>query len=598
MHDVEEVKRRLNIIDVVQAYLPLKKAGVSWKALCPFHQEKSSSFTVNQDRQTYKCFGCGEGGDTIDFVMKMEHLTFPEALQLLADRVGVVLDKRKTPAEYAQQKDEKSRLYHINRLAAAVFAKILKESKSADEARAYLLKRGLTTATIDDFGLGYAPPYARGSTSVLERYLAQKGFLPAERRLAGSPERFSQRLMFPLWDTLGNPVGFTGRALDPADPSRLASAEAGQPKYLNTPETPLFKKGRLLYPLHRAKDGINSAGRVIVVEGQMDVLLAHQLGTTETVATSGTALTSEHLEILRRHTPRIVFAFDADSAGIEATRKAILLAYDLELEPQVVVLPDGVKDLGELALKDSAAWPQVLAEALPAVTWQLQIATKSVADPASAVGKKQIAAQVLPIVARIVDPIEQAHWTQVVARHLHVPERTVAEALTRRPKTEDRRPKRPEIVTINQPVERLTPEESLLGLLLVHPRQLARVVTRIEDRDFPSDSRAAHLAKAIAISYTHNQSLDTTGLLTSVKKQLTSSEVKWVDSLVSQIEQLHQASDETLVAGEIQAGFDRLRDKRTEHGKTRIAQAIGEAETSGNRGQVKKLLEELQEMLK
>jgi DNA primase len=590
MQDVDEVKQRLQIVDLVQSYLPLKKAGVSWKALCPFHQEKSPSFTVNQDRQTYKCFGCSEGGDAIDFVMKMEHLTFPEALQLLADRVGVVLDKRKTPIQYAQEKDEKSRLYHINRLAAEVFHKIFLEGKTAEAARKYLESRGLTEETIKTFKLGYAPAFARGVPSILERFLSQKGFTANERRQAGSPERFANRLIFPLWDTLANPIGFTGRTLDPND----------QPKYLNTPETPLFKKSRVLYPLHRAKDGIKAAGRVVLVEGQMDVLLAHQLGTTEAVATSGTALTLEHLEILRRYTSRIVFAFDADPAGIEATRKAILLAYGLELEPAVVVLPDGYKDLGELALKDPAAWPVVLEKAQPAVTWQLEMTSRAVSEPSSAVGKKQIAAQVLPIIARVIDPIEQAHWTQVLARRLQVPERTIAEALTRKKKSphaaEASRGREDRVQA--QPVERLTPEEMLLGLLLIHPDQLPSVVTRIEEKDFPIESRARHLAKAIAICYTQDNRESAEALLLGVKQHLDPTNHKWVDSLINQVEHLHQTSEHEVISEEIRAGFERLREKRLEGGKLRMAESIAAAEASGDRAAVQQLLKELQEMLK
>ncbi|MEK7460590.1 MAG: DNA primase [Patescibacteria group bacterium] len=589
MNDTDEVKRRLNIIDLVQSYVPLKKTGATWKALCPFHLEKSPSFTVNQDRQTYKCFGCSEGGDVIDFVMKMEHLTFPEALQLLADRVGVVLDKRKTPTQYAQEKDEKSRLYQINRLATEVYHKIFKEGKTAVEARAYLANRGLSDETVATFKIGYAPTVVRGVPSILERFLTKNGFRPAELRQAGSPERFSNRLIFPLWDTLANPIGFTGRALNPDD----------QPKYLNTPETLLFKKSRVLYPLHRAKDGIKATGRAILVEGQMDVLLAHQLGSTEAVATSGTALTTDHLEILRRYTTRILFAFDADSAGIEATRKAILLAYDLELDPAVVVLPSGYKDLGELAVKDPAAWTVALEKVLPAVTWQLRMATQIVKEPTSAVGKKQIAAQVLPVLARIVDPIERAHWTQVLARSLGVPERTVAEALARDKKTVNRDQRNGETKKAPaEPVERLTPEEMLLGLLLIHPDQLVSVATRIEERDFPPVSRSAHLAKAIAICYTQDEPKDTQALLAGVKKYLDPVELKWVDSLVTEAEQLHTSADEQVIGSEIRAGFDRLRDKRLEGGKVRMAQEIADAEASGDRTKVQQLLKELQEMLK
>lgn len=590
MDDIEEVKRRQNIVDLVQSYLPLKKAGVSWKALCPFHQEKSPSFTVNQERQTYKCFGCSEGGDAIDFLMKMEHLTFPEALQLLADRVGVVLDKRKTPTEYAKEKDEKSRLYKLNRLAAEVFHKVLLEARSAEPARRYLAERGITDTTIETFKLGFAPTVSPGGASILERFLSAKGFTASERRLAGGPERFAGRLMFPLVDTLANPVGFTGRALDPT----LI------PKYLNTPETSLFKKSRVLYPLHVAKEGIKSAGRAVLVEGQMDVLLAHQLGTTEALATSGTALTAEHLEILRRYTNRIIFAFDADQAGVEATRKAILLAYDLELEPLVAVLPPGYKDLGELALTEPGRWAESLAAALPAVAWQLETATQAAAEPASASGKKQIAREVLPVLVRILDPIEQAHWVQVVARRLGVPDRTVSEALARNKKPETRNQKQADasLPTRVTPVERLLAEEMLLGLLIIYPEQLKRVATRLDAKDFGTETRAGHLARAIAICYTTGELKDSAAFLEGVLKHLEASEGKWVRTLLAEVDRLHPTGEPAVLAQEIEAGFERLRTRRQEVGKARIADAIGSAEASGDRKAVQQLLKELQEMLK
>ncbi len=592
--DVDQIKHRLNIADLVQSYVPMRKAGSTWKGLCPFHQEKSPSFTVNEERQIYKCFGCGEAGDIIDFVMKMEHLTFPEGLQLLADRAGVILDKRKTPIQYAQEKDEKSRLYQINRLAADVFHKILLEHPKAAAAREYLASRGLTSETIKTFHLGFAPAGNRMEPSVLQRFLAQRGFNSTETKKAGSPERFTNRLMFPLWDALGNPIGFTGRALDPND----------QPKYLNTPETPLFKKSRILYPLAHAKDAIKLTGRVVMVEGQMDVLLAHQLGTKGVVATSGTALTTEHLEIVRRYTTKVLFSFDADGAGIEATRKAVLLAYDLELEPSVVRLPKGYKDLGELALVDPKAWQTALDTALPAFTWQLAIAEETTPEPQSATSKKAIGRLLLPLLSRMRDPIERAHWTQLLARKLGLAERVIIEALEKYNKlvadkaavSSRTAPATPTRAPIQS--ARLTAEETLLGLLLLHPEELPTVATKIEPDDFGEGTRVQRLAKSIASWYTRTGSTNQADLLVAVKGELSRPDAIWLDSLMSAMEQLHAESDKLLITNEIRAGFDRLRTHRSEAIKERMAAAIGQAEASGDRAQVQKLLKELQEAFK
>ncbi|MBI4174983.1 DNA primase [Candidatus Berkelbacteria bacterium] len=595
-NDIEDIKHRLNIVDVAQSYLHLKKMGAGWKGLCPFHQEKTPSFNVNEERQIFKCFGCNEAGDVFDFVQKMEHLTFPEVLQLLADRAGVILDRTKTPAIFAKEKDEKSRLYALNRLAAQVFHKILLEHPKAATARAYLEERGMTVATIKEFQLGYAPPAVRHTPPPLEQLLLQRGFRRSELTNAGSPERFANRLMFPLWDALGNPIGFTGRALAAED----------QPKYLNTPETPIFKKGRILYPLHRAKEAIKRDQRSILVEGQMDVLLAHQLGTQATVATSGTALTSDHLVILRRYTPKVALAFDSDAAGIEATRKAILLAYDLEMEPLVIVLPAGVKDLGELALSDPLAWTAALDKALPAFTWQLETALKQVTDAASASGKKAIAAQLLPVLVRMRDPIERAHWIQLVARRLHVADRTIGEAIDRHiaksangeQRIAQRNPTPGVGVGPSPAAERLTPDGLLLGLLLYFPEHLVQVAAKIDLRDFMAESKEQRLAKAISICYTHQGQTERTAFEQAVKATLDAADRRWLDQVLAEIERLHAASDPAQIRAEIDAGLARLHTRQREALKGSMAERIAAAEGTGDRQAVQDLLKELQHMLK
>lgn len=584
--DIDEIKRRINLVDLVGSYLPLKKSGGGWKGSCPFHQEKTASFNVNPERQIFKCFGCNEAGDAIDFVMKMEHLTFPEGLQLLADRVGVILDRRKTPDQYAKEKDEKSRLYQINRLSLEVFHKILLEHPQAASVREYLVSRGLSDATVRTFKIGFAPAYPRGSSSVLERFLAGRGFTAAERKLAGSPERFSNRLIFPLWDTLGNVVGFTGRALDPDD----------QPKYLNTPETPIFKKSRVLYPLHHARDGIKTAHQAILVEGQMDVLLAHQIGTSEVVATSGTALTADHLAILRRYTPRILFAFDNDKAGLEATRKAIILAYELELEPFVVSLPADYKDLGELALAKPALWAEAVAVAQPGFAWQLAAAVAE-HTVQSSTGKKAVAKVTLPILARVRDPIERAHWLQVLAETLRMPERTIVEALDRTKSTPLAQPTGGPVSTATT-AERRTADEVLLGLLLAYPEHIPQVITHIEEWFFSGNNRTERVAKILLTWYSNPETIEYSHALAAVERQLNRDDSTWLAGLVSEIETRHAADPSPAIRAEIDSSVAKLRLARREELKETMAAKIAAAEARGDRPAVQELLKEFQHMLK
>ncbi|MBI3261114.1 DNA primase [Candidatus Berkelbacteria bacterium] len=350
MTDVEEIKAKIDIVDFIGQYVTLKKAGSNHKAPCPFHQERTPSFMVSRDKQIFKCFGCGESGDVVSFLMKQENLEFREALQILADKVGVQLEKSKPKAVYEEEKNTKNRLLAINALAAELYHKILRDHPIAQGARDYLSERKLTNETIKQFMIGYAP-----RKDVLTQLLSQRGFTTQEIRAAGSPEMFHHRITFPIFDQIGNVVGFSCRALDPQD----------EPKYLNTRETALYNKSRIIYGLHQAKQAIKHAAQAVVVEGQMDVVASHQAGVPTAVASSGTALTEDHLRILARLTPTVVFAFDADEAGLKAAMSAIELALPQELVVRLVDFPSGIKDTGELVASDPKAWPELVSAARP-----------------------------------------------------------------------------------------------------------------------------------------------------------------------------------------------------------------------------------------
>ena len=317
---IEEIKRRLDIVDVVGQTVDLKRAGKSFKGLCPFHAEKTPSFTVSPERGTFHCFGCGEGGDVFSFVQRRDNLDFREALQELANRAGVELERgsasRPDPAERA----ERDRL-HALLSAAADFYRAELAGPRGGNARAYVESRGLTAETIDAFGLGYAEPSGRA----LERHLLAAGFTHEEAVKAGALgqaddgrtyDGFRDPLVFPIRDAEGRAIGFGGRALR-ADQ---------QPKYLNSPQTELFDKGANLYALDRAAAAIREARRAIVVEGYMDALVAHQHGFRNVVATLGTAIGERHIQILRRLASEVVLALDADAAGVRAAIRGFEVA--------------------------------------------------------------------------------------------------------------------------------------------------------------------------------------------------------------------------------------------------------------------------------
>ncbi|HEY7728294.1 MAG TPA: DNA primase, partial [Candidatus Eisenbacteria bacterium] len=314
---IAEILRRTDIVELIGGYLPLKAAGRTHKALCPFHTEKTPSFVVNPERQIFHCFGCGEGGDAITFLVKHEGLTFPEAARYLAERAGVFLPAARGGGGSPEGEGRLS-LLEIQRQALEHFRENLQGSEGS-AAREYLRGRGLTPELNERFQLGYALPRWDGLLRVLkkrghpEKLLEAAGLIVSRQNAPGHYDRFRQRLMIPIWDVGGKVVGFGGRAL---------GAEDGA-KYLNTPQTPMFDKGGLLYALDRAKEPIRREGSVIVVEGYMDAIAAHQQGITNVVASMGTALTERQIKTLQRFKGRILLALDADAAGVEATLRAL-----------------------------------------------------------------------------------------------------------------------------------------------------------------------------------------------------------------------------------------------------------------------------------
>jgi DNA primase len=425
MSAIDEIKQRIDIVDLIGETVRLQRAGRNFKGLCPFHTEKTPSFIVSPDRQSWHCFGaCGTGGDVIAFVMKRDGVDFREALETLARRAGVALSDVRRP-ELTEQRD---RLIEANEAAALFFHHALREASEAEPARRYLERRGLDAATVERFQLGFAP----GSYEALTTYLRSRGFSDQEMLDAGlaSPgdhgpyDRFRARLMFPIRNERGRVAGFGGRSLpELEDPSRAG------PKYLNTPQTPLFDKGGLLYALDLAREGIRVAGKAVIVEGYMDAIAAHQHGFTNVVATMGTALTERQVSLLKRFTRNLVVALDADAAGSEATLRGIEViagAVDQEAVPvptwqglirhqhrlaadiRVAALPEG-RDPDDVIRSDPALWSRLVDEARPVLD-HLYDVTVARARACPPVERFKIIEEFLPTVAAIPDPLLQAQY--------------------------------------------------------------------------------------------------------------------------------------------------------------------------------------------
>lgn len=420
---IEDIKSRLNIVDVAASYLKLEKAGGNFKACCPFHSERTPSFMISPSRQTYHCFGCNKGGDVISFVEEIEGLDFQGALKVLAEKAGVEL-KRERPGA----KDERDAIFTTLELATKFYEAVLPKFP---DAVSYLMGRGLTQETIKGFRVGFAPDEWRS----LGDFLTKKGIPESVMERAGlivrSPkgfyDRFRGRVMFPITDSSGRVIAFSGRILkEEAGKTLGASASA---KYVNSPETEVFHKSRALFGFSQAREAMRHEDACVLVEGQMDLIMSHQAGVTNTVASSGTALTSEHLEMIKRFTKNVVLAFDADSAGIAAAHRAVELALSQDMTVRIAHLPEGM-DPADVARKDPAVWVSAVKEAKQVIDLYLELLPELHKDKAEL--RAKVTEIIIPFVALLKSSIDQGHYTGEIAKLLGIKEDAVWDEIKKR----------------------------------------------------------------------------------------------------------------------------------------------------------------------
>ncbi|MBI4993076.1 MAG: DNA primase [Candidatus Magasanikbacteria bacterium] len=508
--EVQQIKDKIDAADLIAEYIQLKPAGINKKGLCPFHHEKSPSFMVNSERQGWHCFGCGKGGDIFTFVQEMEGMEFKEALKHLAGRAGVQLTSYRSDVDSSQ----KNRIKDINVEAARFFHNFLLKMPTAKSAMDYLINRGLKPETIEEWQIGFVPE----QWDLLTQYLLKKGFgiddlvasgLTIKRDGAdatsgrGFYDRFRGRVMFPVWNVHGEVVGFTGRI--------LVEKENSGGKYVNTPQTLVYDKSRVIFGLNKAKQEIKAKDLIVMVEGQMDVIACHQAGMKNVVASSGTALTEEQVKLLKRYSLNLNMAFDADEAGQNAAKRGVDIAVRDGMSVKVVRIPQGAgKDADECLKKNPSVWFLAVEKAQGIMDWFFEkiLTGKDLASP----HQKQLTAdQLLPEIALIPYAVERDHWLRVLADKLGVDTSVLREDIVRLGRKETRNKKQ----ETNGSERKVTIENDRLAMLVerllvivLRYNDLARELSGESLNQILSTGRFGALYIELKREYTENSKID------------------------------------------------------------------------------------------
>ncbi len=559
---IDEIKNRLDIVEVIGSYLKLKKAGANYRALCPFHSEKTPSFFVSPARQIWHCFGCQKGGSIFNFIMEMEGVEFGDALRILAQKAGVQL-KRQPP----ELRTERQRLYEICELATQFFEKQI-ESKTGEAVKEYLLGRGINEESLKKWRIGYSPDTWGG----LSDFLISKGYKKEEVEKAGLViksetgdnfyDRFRGRIIFPIFDLNSQVVGFSGRIFKSEDTA----------KYVNTPSTLLYDKSRILYGLDKAKVEIRKKDFCILVEGNTDVIMAHQADSGNAVATSGTALTTSQLKILKRYSDNLFIAFDMDIAGETATKRGIDLAQIQGFNLKVVRLPSG-KDPAEIISKNKKEWERSLKAAKSILDFYFKTAFSN-QDVKTAEGKKEISKILLPVIRRIPNKIVQAHWIQELAKKLEVKEESVEEELKKvKLETFDLAVGLPQPQAPLPKTRREMLEERLITLILKSPQNLNLI----------EKNRLANFSPQV-------QEI----LIKLGKKQTPDSEFFNYLSLKAEVEN----EEEKEIVPEIKYCLEELQNSEIKNKLNQISKEIKKAEEEKDLKKIEKLTQEFNQLAK
>lgn len=583
---VADIKARLNIEDVVAQYVQLKQSGRNLKGLCPFHQEKTPSFMVSPEKQIAYCFGCHKGGDVLNFIQEVEGVEFKDAVQILADKAGIDVSEYKFTGDQTHSKSEKNELYEMHTKTSVFYENHLWNTEKGAKVLAYLRGRGLKDETIRNFHFGLAPD----SFDQTHLHLVKAGYSRKMIALSGLGiskdtqadaiyDRFRMRLMIPIYDSLGRIVGFGGRALKKDD----------QPKYLNSPDSPIYSKSEILYGYNFAKDEIKAKDTVLLVEGYFDVIMSHQVGVKNVVATSGTALTSQQVKLIKRFTKNMIFSFDTDKAGIGAAKRGFELAQNEEMNVQVIT-GLAAKDPADFIKENPEKWSELIEKSVPFMEFCIND-TVSSNDIKTVQGKKKILSLMIPYFHMLTSSFEKDHFVRELAQELDIKEVVIYDELKHQKvhHTLGNTQSNSSTATGNKKIGSV---ELLLGLIIEHPELLEEEMNAIPKNMLQENEKSIY--KHIKDNY---NLLRADGKRKEFLSYLSEDIQQRLEMISLFVDELYGSYSDEMLTSETKKLLDKIVKKLFNQQKRDIFAQLRVAEKAGDTKASKELLMQLQKIV-
>jgi len=573
MNQVEEIKNRLDIVDIVSSYINLQQVSGNFKAVCPFHNEKTPSFMVSREKQIWHCFGCDKGGDVISFVQEYEGIEFKDALRSLADKANVVLT-----GFSSQTKEDNTKLYEINKQAAEFFHNILEQDTEASKKTLkYLDKRQIKKGSIITWQLGLSPESWDG----LFRYLVTEGYseedifkaglIVKKKDGSGYVDRFRKRLMFPISDTQGRVVAFTSRTLA----GIVYDEEEFGGKYINSPQTVIYDKSKILYGWHHAKDLIRNKKYLIVVEGNMDVIASHQTTAKNTVAVSGTALTTDHIKLIKRYANNVILAFDGDAAGSRASFRSIALCWQEDLNVKILVLPKA-KDPADIIKSNPDEWLQFIKDSIPVMDYYFKRIFQAI-DINRADHKKVAVQKLLPIIKYLKTEIEQVHYLKILSDKLNIPYEILKKDLDSATSFLEKQDNATQQIIKEKKDSLVLLSEGVLTIAFFKEQYLDKLIAELDPEMMAQELQ--DLYKKVIIYYTKHQNLEKFGDFEELDKE---TKELWIRLSVSG-EKDYGLSKEMDIANDFQNFIFRLKKVSLDAQRQALINELRQAEMSGDK---------------